>query len=113
MMLASPNFDVKSIIFSQFWSRAFSQNCWKKPLNSFPMHTLIWSPVHVDRKGDQKEGKEKKKREKKVVAKEMAQDDEGGEEWQEVTGKGGAPIVTVSPSAKKCVFQVTHMFSLR
>ena len=52
--------------------------------------------VNVDRKGDQKEGKEKKKREKKVVAKEMAQDDEGGEEWQEVTGKGGAPIVTVS-----------------
>ena len=31
MSLISPNFDVKSIIFSQFWPGAFSQNCWKKP----------------------------------------------------------------------------------
>ena len=59
--------------------------------------------IDVDRKGDQKEGKEKKKREKKVVAKEMAQDDEGGEEWQEVTGKGGAPIVTVSHRLGRCI----------
>ena len=29
--LISLNFDFKSIIFSQFWSGAFSQNCWKKP----------------------------------------------------------------------------------
>ena len=31
MSLISPNFDVMSIIFSQFWPGAFSQNCWKKP----------------------------------------------------------------------------------
>ena len=31
MSLISPNFVVKSIIFPNFWSRAFSQNCWKKP----------------------------------------------------------------------------------
>ena len=31
MSLISPNFYVKSIIFSQFWPGAFSQNCWKKP----------------------------------------------------------------------------------
>ena len=31
MSLISPNFDVKLIIFSQFWPGAFSQNCWKKP----------------------------------------------------------------------------------
>ena len=31
MSLISPNFDVKSIIFSQFWPEAFSKNCWKKP----------------------------------------------------------------------------------
>ena len=30
MSLISPNFDVKSIIFSKFWPGAFSQNCWKK-----------------------------------------------------------------------------------
>ena len=33
MSLISPNFDVKLIIFSQFWPRAFSQNYWKKPWN--------------------------------------------------------------------------------
>ena len=33
MSLISPKFDVKSIIFSQFWPRAFSQNCLKKPCN--------------------------------------------------------------------------------
>ena len=70
----------------------FTQTCLYEP--------CVITLINVDRKGDQKEGKEKKKREKKVVAKEMAQDDEGGEEWQEVTGKGGAPIVTVSSSAK-------------
>ena len=31
MSLISPNFDIKLIIFSQFWTGAFSQNCWKKP----------------------------------------------------------------------------------
>ena len=31
MSLISPNFDVKLIIFSQFWPGAFSQNCWKRP----------------------------------------------------------------------------------
>ena len=31
MSLISPNFDVKSIIFPQFWPGAFSQNCSKKP----------------------------------------------------------------------------------
>ena len=31
MLLISPNFDVKLIIFSQFWPGAFSQNCWNKP----------------------------------------------------------------------------------
>ena len=31
MSLISPNFDVNSVIFSQFWLGAFSQNCWKKP----------------------------------------------------------------------------------
>ena len=31
MLLISPNFDVKSIIFSQFWPGAFPQNCWKSP----------------------------------------------------------------------------------
>ena len=31
MSLISPNFAVKLIIFSQFWPRAFSQNCWKRP----------------------------------------------------------------------------------
>ena len=30
MSLISPNFDVKSIIFSQFWPGAFSQKCWEK-----------------------------------------------------------------------------------
>ena len=34
MPLSSSNFDVKSINFSQFWPRAFSQNCWKKPCAS-------------------------------------------------------------------------------
>ena len=29
--LISPHFDGQSIIFSQFWPGAFSQNCWKKP----------------------------------------------------------------------------------
>ena len=31
MPLISPNYDVKSIIYSQFWPGAFSKNCWKKP----------------------------------------------------------------------------------
>ena len=31
MYLISPNFDVESIIFSQFLPGTFSQNCWKKP----------------------------------------------------------------------------------
>ena len=31
MSLISPNFDIKSIIFFQFWPGAFSQNCWKRP----------------------------------------------------------------------------------
>ena len=31
MLLISPNYDFKSIIFSQFWLGAFSQNRWKKP----------------------------------------------------------------------------------
>ena len=31
MSLNSSIFDVKSIIFSQFWWGAFSQSCWKKP----------------------------------------------------------------------------------
>ena len=31
MLLNSPNFDVKSIAFPQFWPGAFSPNCWKKP----------------------------------------------------------------------------------
>ena len=31
MSLISPNFDVKSIIFPQFWPGAFSENCWKNP----------------------------------------------------------------------------------
>ena len=35
MSLISPNFDVKLIIFSQFWLGAFSQNCWKKPCTGF------------------------------------------------------------------------------
>ena len=42
MSLISPNFDVKSIIFSQFWPGSFSQNCWKKPWflmqKAFPNH---------------------------------------------------------------------------
>ena len=32
MLLISPNFAVKSIIFSQFWPGAFSKNCWKSPV---------------------------------------------------------------------------------
>ena len=31
MLLISPNFDVKSIIFSQFWPGAFSQIAGKSP----------------------------------------------------------------------------------
>ena len=33
MSLISSNFDVKSIIFSQFWPGVFSQNCWKSMKN--------------------------------------------------------------------------------
>ena len=53
MSLISPNFDVKFIIFSQFWPGAFSQNCWKKALevesnmqaNILPLHThTLWTP---------------------------------------------------------------------
>ena len=40
MSFVSPNFDVKSIIFSQFWPGAFSQNCWKKPLDGI-LH-ILW-----------------------------------------------------------------------
>ena len=31
LSLIFPNFDIKSIIFSQFWPGTFSQNCWIKP----------------------------------------------------------------------------------
>ena len=31
MLLLFPNFDIKSIIFSQLWLGAFSQNYWTKP----------------------------------------------------------------------------------
>ena len=41
MSLISPNFDVKSIIFPQFWPRAFPQNCWKKPCVYLPQSS--WS----------------------------------------------------------------------
>ena len=44
MSLISPNFDVKSISFSQFWPGAFSQNCWKKPR---PTSTDKLSPVNL------------------------------------------------------------------
>ena len=32
-VVISPNFNVKLIIFSEFWPGAFPQNCWKKPLS--------------------------------------------------------------------------------
>ena len=41
MSLISPNFDVKLIIFSQFWPGAFSQNCWKKPCLFFLLNTPV------------------------------------------------------------------------
>ena len=31
MPLIFPNFDVKSLNFSKFWTGAFSNNCWKSP----------------------------------------------------------------------------------
>ena len=34
MSFISPNFDVKSTFFSQFWPGAFPPNCWKKPWQS-------------------------------------------------------------------------------
>ena len=44
MSLISPNFAVKWIIFSQFWPRAFSQNCMKKPcvVNNFKTISSGW-----------------------------------------------------------------------
>ena len=35
MSFISSNYDVKSIIFSQFWSLAFSPNCWQKPCYNY------------------------------------------------------------------------------
>ena len=45
MLLISPNFDVKSVIFSQFCPRAFSQNCWKKPW--WPYHGFVSGNIGV------------------------------------------------------------------
>ena len=50
MSLISPNFDVKSIIFSQFWPGAFSQNCWKRPcivVHSLSIDAVIMSEDFV------------------------------------------------------------------
>ena len=45
MSLISPNFDVDH--FSQFWPRAFSQNCWKKPCVSWCFLFLRVAKVHT------------------------------------------------------------------
>ena len=37
MSLIPQDFDVKSIIFSQFWPGTFSRNCWKKALSRYLM----------------------------------------------------------------------------
>ena len=47
-MLISPDFDVKLIIFSQFWPEAFSQNCWKKNLYGnlcFRFSSALWKAI--------------------------------------------------------------------
>ena len=45
MSLISPNFDVKSIIFSQFMPGAFSQNCWKRPWKHHSDVWLVWHKI--------------------------------------------------------------------
>ena len=47
MSLISPDFDVKSIIFSQCWPGAFSQNCWKEPCAFYGISNLSTLFVNV------------------------------------------------------------------
>ena len=47
MSLISPNFDVKSIFFSQFWPGAFSRKCWKRPCPANYPHYNPVIPVGV------------------------------------------------------------------
>ena len=51
MSSISPNFDVKSIIFSQFWPGDFSPNCWKRPwLTSYDTNAQIYWTVDLLKK---------------------------------------------------------------